>query len=312
MDNIKEFITDYSPIIVFAYNRVYQLSECIKALENNEGVDQSVLYVFADQAVDKNNKGVAEVREYLREYSKRSKFKNLQIIETETHKGLAKSVIDGVTGIIDIYDEVIVVEDDVIVSSDFIQFMNEGLKFYKANKTIWSITGVGYDLKALKHYKPYVYLAYRGGSECWATWKDRWDLIDWGMDYYDSFRKNMVKRIAFNRGGNDLSRLLKYQYQGKIDSWAIRWDYAQFENGMMTITPRKSFMYNIGYDGNGTHCTDYDPLRHRMKNVVNDYHFEDVEPNKIILRDYRAFFSTGILSKALDKWRCYVHNKNIH
>ena len=308
---IEQYNTEYSPVIIFAYNRVNHLRKCIEALEKNNLTEQSILYVFADQAVpgDSKQESVTEVRDYLGNYLGKTTFKRIQIIAAEKHKGLAKSVIDGVTDIINIYGKAIVVEDDVIVSPDFLQFMNDALEFYKDNGMVWSITGVGYDLKSLKEYKPYVYLSYRGGSECWATWKDRWNLVDWDMDYYDSFSRSIVQRYRFNRGGNDLTKILKMQKKGLIDSWAIRWDFSQFSHNMMTITPRESFMYNVGFDGHGTHCTEDDPFRHRIKSDYYNFCLENVEPNKRILRDYKRVFSTNVFQSIQNRIKTFNKNK---
>jgi hypothetical protein len=60
----------------------------------------------------------------------------------------------------------------------------------------------------------------------------------------------------FAAGGRDLPRLLDLQMTGKIDSWAIRWCYAQCKSGMLTVHPKVSKAINVGFGG--THVK-YDP-----------------------------------------------------
>ena len=41
---------------------------------------------------------------------------------------------------------------------------------------------------------------------------------------------------------------------GKIDSWAIRWCFAQFRNSSFCVYPKNSMVTNLGFnDGKGVH-----------------------------------------------------------
>ena len=42
---------------------------------------------------------------------------------------------------------------------------------------------------------------------------------------------------------------------GKLNSWAIRWFYAQFKAGGLTLYPFKSKILNNGFDDRATHTT---------------------------------------------------------
>ena len=46
------------------------------------------------------------------------------------------------------------------------------------------------------------------------------------------------------------------QMEGKINSWAIRWVFAQSNLDMYTVYPKKSYILNDGCDGSGTHVGD--------------------------------------------------------
>ena len=92
--------------------------------------------------------------------------------------------------------KVIVIEDDLICSDNLLNFMNDSLDFYQENKDIWSISGYTYPLNSLKNYASSVYLTYRGSSWGWATWKDRWDTVNWNMDYFPKLLLNPIKFLA--------------------------------------------------------------------------------------------------------------------
>jgi len=96
--------------------------------------------------------------------------------------------------------------------------------------------------------------------------------------------------MAFNRGGLDMSSMLDAQMKGKIDSWAIRWCFAQHLDGSSTVYPKKSFVRNTGLDGTGTH-SGYNP---RYEVVVADAErqcrFELPPKNPVILRRFRNYY----------------------
>ncbi len=240
------------PIVVFTYRR--NIDELLTSLLSNDLSKKSNLYIFSDGY--KNNidkKDVLLVRKNLKLING---FHSIEIIESETNKGLAKSVIDGVTEILNKYEKVIVLEDDLIVSNNFLTYMNEALNFYKYEENIWSISGYTPCLDYLNNYEKDIFLAFRANSWGWATWKNRWEKIDWDIKDWDSFKKDSILIDKFNRGGDDLFKMLEVQMLGKIDSWAIRWCYNQFKYNSFTIYPTKSRVVNIGFDSMGTHNSD--------------------------------------------------------
>jgi hypothetical protein len=233
-----------SSIILFTYRRIPD--KTIESLLKNNLSKSSNLYIFSDgYKNEKDKKDVIEVRKYLKTISG---FKKVEVIEAPKNKGLANSIIDGVTSIIETYEKVIVLEDDVIVSNDFLEYMNDALEFYKNNERIWSISGYTPNLESLKQYKYDVYLYGRGTSWAWGTWINRWNLIDWNINDWNKFKKNKALIMQFNSCGNDMFKMLELQMLGKLDSWAVRWDYNQFKNNMYTVFPRCSKAKNIGFN----------------------------------------------------------------
>lgn len=74
------------------------------------------------------------------------------------------------------------------------------------------------------------------------------------MEYYDTFVRDPNAQESFNRGGPDMTQMLKMQHEGRIDSWAIRFCYAHHANNMHCIYPVKTLVMNIGLDHSGMHC----------------------------------------------------------
>ena len=120
----------YAPIVVFGYNRADMIENLLESLERNKDVQKMDLYIFLDvpdKKIVRDKKWSLQVIEYVNQYKKKSKFKKVIVEVATEHKGLANSIISGVTKVINKYGKVIVLEDDLIVSNDFLDYMQRGL-----------------------------------------------------------------------------------------------------------------------------------------------------------------------------------------
>ena len=113
-------------------------------------------------------------------------FKSVTIEEASENNGLAKSVIEGITKIINRYGKVIAVEDDIVTHPFFLRFMNEALNVYATRNDIFSISATMEYFDIPRSYKDDVFLTYRMGSWGWATWKEQWGKINWNIKKYIS------------------------------------------------------------------------------------------------------------------------------
>lgn len=232
-----------APIILFTYKRLDTLKKTVAALQNNTLAPQSDLIIFSDGAKKEEDNPVVEgVRNYLR---KINGFKSVTINESPINKGLASSIIIGVSEVITKYKKVIVLEDDLITSTNFLEYMNQALMFYQNNPNILSICGYSPVIKGLNQTE--VYFTQRSSSWGWACWEDRWMKIDWSVKSYSSFAKSYTAKRCFNKMGSDMSLMMKRQMEGKINSWAIKFCFHQFQHQLYSVHPAVSKIENIGF-----------------------------------------------------------------
>jgi hypothetical protein len=251
-----------SPIVLFVYNRQYHTKQTIEALKKNELSKESELFIYSDAPKNKNEqKKVNEVRKYIKTIDG---FKKVTIIEREKNLGLANSIIDGVTNIVNEYGKIIVLEDDLVTSPYFLKFMNDALEFYLDNKKVWHISGWNYpietdDLKDIFLWR---------GMNCWgwATWADRWK-------YYENDAQMIVEKFtksdvtAFNLDGyhKDFWAQLKANKDNKLNTWAIFWYAVIFLNRGLSVNPSQTYVQNIGIDDSGENCNAYDIYKKELK-----------------------------------------------
>jgi hypothetical protein len=299
------------PIVLFAYNRPKHTRLTIESLGRNRGAEDSDLHIFCDGPKNSTHaSGVEQVRAYLP--SVRG-FKSIDIVERDRNLGLANSVIAGVTQILNEHPACIVVEDDMLSSPNFLNFMNEALGVYRNRADIFSVTGYNYPLPIPADYPRDVYLSYRGSSWGWGTWTDRWRKVDWAISDYPRFAEDPVEQALFARGGDDLPGMLKMQMKGKLDSWAIRFDYAHHKHSAFCVHAVRSKIQNIGFDGSGVHCGVSDDYKIDLDAGDGAFRLPpdlNVDPSVLSIFDRRfrrgrgeTVSAIGLLSRATRKAR---------
>lgn len=243
-------MSDYAPIVLFVYNRLNHTKRTLEALKKNKLADKSHLYIFSDGGKNTSDiNKVNSVREYIQNIDG---FKKIEVIEKDKNMGLAKSIINGVTEIVNLYGKIIVLEDDLETSPYFLMYMNEGLKLYKDNPKVISIHGYIYPITGLPES------FFIKGADCWgwATWRNSWKIFepDGKKLLNELVKKNLQKEADFNNS-YQYTKMLKDQINGKNNSWAVRWYMSAFLSDKLSLYPGKSYVQNIGHDIDATHCT---------------------------------------------------------
>ena len=223
----------------------------VEALQKNELASKSMLFIYSDAAKNMAAEDkVNEVRDYINTIDG---FKKVTVIKRENNWGLANSIIDGVTKIVNEYGKIIVLEDDLVTSTYFLKFMNDALDFYENNKEVVCIHGYQYPLKDSSHLPDTFFIK---GADCWgwATWTDGWIIFETeGKKLLKELQTKKLQREADFNNSFAYTKMLKDQIKGKNNSWAIRWYMSAFLKNKLTLYPKKSLVQNIGFDNSGTH-----------------------------------------------------------
>lgn len=243
-----------APIALFVFHRPEHTLQTLQALTKNSMAAESELFIFGDgPRGERDAEAVRQTREVCTAVTG---FRAVHCEFSESNKGLAKSIITGVTRLVQEHGSVIVMEDDLVTSPHFLRYMNSALEFYRDVPEVMSISAYTPPEDRMQFPTDFngdVYFNLRNSSWGWGTWPDRWALADWEVSDYEEFRQSRKLKRAFNRGGADLTWMLGDQMEGYINSWAIRWTYAHFKQKKLSVCPRHSYVDNIGLDGSGTH-----------------------------------------------------------
>lgn len=282
-------LCDLAPIVLFVYNRPWHTQQTIEALQKNKFAPKSELFIYSDAAKNEAaEQAVQEVRKYIHSIEG---FKTITIVERETNMGLADSIIDGVTAVVNQYGKVIVLEDDLVTSPYFLSFMNDALDFYQHENKVWHISGWNYPISSDGGDEVFLWRV----MNCWgwATWSDRWQFFEKDTNaIIKSFSKEDIN--AFNLDGVEgFFEQVIANKKGKIDTWAIFWYVTIFIRKGLCLNPMKTYVENIGLDGTGTHCQD-EGVRDNVNlstQLVYDFCNEIAESRRAVLKVKQYYLS---------------------
>ena len=245
---------DLAPIVLFVFNRPWHTQQTLEALQHNNLAKDSVLYVFADGAKPdapvEQIESIHKTREIVRSISG---FRDVHIIESETNKGLANSIIHGVTEIVNEHGKVIVLEDDIVTSKFFLEYMNLALSIYKDEPQVMHISGYMYPIK--KNHLPNTFFYPATSCWGWGTWKRAWDSFNPDAEVlYDQIKNRGLLDVLNINTIHGFEQQLKDNIDGKLFTWFIKWDASVILEGGYSLYPKYSLVQNVGFDGSGEHC----------------------------------------------------------
>lgn len=262
-------VSDLSPVVLFVYNRPEHTRRTVEALAANEMAAESDLFIYADGSKKPEHAdAVRKVREYIRSIGG---FRSMTIVERQENWGLARSVITGVTELVNRFGRIIVLEDDLIVSPYFLKYMNDALKLYQNEEQVMQISGYMFDTDLKSSDSDAIFLSF-AASWGWATWQRAWKYFSPSLEGHERLKKDAALKNKFNLDGHyQYFDMLEKQLRGEIDSWAIIWNLNVFMKNGLVLFPTRSLVSNIGFDGSGRHCKDIGRQQNAIFTTYNKF-----------------------------------------
>lgn len=252
-------MNNLAPIVLFVYNRPWHTLQTLEALANNQLAKDSVLYIYADGAKnDATEDTISKIKETRNTIKQKQWCGEVHIIESDKNKGLAKSIREGINDIITKHEKVIVLEDDIVTSSGFLSYMNNALTLYENKDKVMHISGF-VPVTTGGSQLPETYFLRFMSCWGWATWKRAWDKFIDDIDYLYTTLPEQPDYEEFNLSGAiDMFWQIRDNYNGTINTWAIKWYSTIFLHKGLCLYPHQSLVDNIGIDGSGENCFNND------------------------------------------------------
>jgi hypothetical protein len=244
-------LKSFAPIVLFLYNRPDHTESTLKNLVLAQDAIKTDLYIFCDGPKIHANQQDLENIEKVRQIAESCEgFNSVTITNAEFNKGLGKSIIDGVSHVINKFGKCIVLEDDQLVHCDFIKYMNHYLNFYASEKKIMHVSAFARN-SYLQFVMPRVFGSRYMDCWGWGTWADRWSMLDLNLDNVDQYLSNEDNLNRFNFSKLDYHTYFD-QNRNNFKTWAIFWYYTIAKNNGLCLMSKYSYVKNIGNDGSGT------------------------------------------------------------
>lgn len=245
-----------APIVLFVYNRPEHTRRTLEALAANDLADQSVLYVFSDgpkEWIHPEDAGrVAAVRDVVRS---NCWCKEVVLKESVYNRGLATSIVSGVTEVVNHHGRIIVLEDDIVTRPGFLRFMNDALEMYQNDDGVMHVSGMIFGTPRTSGAATTAFLKVLS-CHGWGTWRRAWNHYTHDIDVlFGRLGDQGISRHDFDVDGSATfySQLLAIR-EGRINTWAVRWYASWLTSGGIALFPTRSLLNNIGHDRTGTHA----------------------------------------------------------
>lgn len=278
-----------TPIAIFAFNRPKEFTNMLASLKRNPLFEESEKYFFIDGP--RNDKDIDLIKEV--EQIALTVTDNVKL--SPENKGLGSSIIAGVSEVLSQHDSVIVIEDDLRLMPGFLTYMNQALECFKNDERILAVCGYSLKIKTPKGYDSTVYLGDRVSSWGWGTWRDRWEKVNWEVSDWEEFSSDTKAIARLNQCGSDMFGMLRDFMEGRNRSWAIRFCYHQFKNGMYSVHPVKSLVNNEGFGETATNCRQkYNRFKIELTDSIDLKVNGVLDPRKSLMRQLHRYHSIPI------------------
>lgn len=235
--------------VLFTWHRSWHTQKVLDALKHNTVLPDR-LYIFQDGMSDKTN---CEEWHKVNKMIQNVDFCDTTVIVSKVNIGCRKSIVSGINYVLSECDAAIVLEDDCVPESQFINFMTTALETYQNNDKVYSISGYAWDV-LLQVQENDAYFNGRSCSYGWGTWQDKWMAYEENYNIVNEIKADPSTMERLRIWGNDLEEMLVGNIHGICDAWDVFWSLNIIKRGGYCLSPYKSLVRNIGFDGSGIHC----------------------------------------------------------
>ena len=247
----------YAPVVIPTLNRYDHFKRCLESIERCTGAEHTDVYIGLDYPpAEKYVEGWKKIDEYLAEKEMKNGFKNLYVFRRDHNCGVCEqgSNYQLLINIVEsVNDRYISSEDDNEFSPNFLEFMNQGLEFYKNDPRVLFVSA----------YTPPLFSGLTDKNTFFGI-----DTPAYGLGHWTY--KRVSKEYSKEEIANDLRKsffsLLKlYWTWPSIVGMAVnminsghqygdvRYSMYNLLHQTFTLQPSVSLSRNWGCDGSGLH-----------------------------------------------------------
>ena len=258
-----------APILILTHTRINHLEKCINSLLKCGESKETELFISSDFYRNENEMDkVFKIRQYIESIKG---FKKVTPILFNKNVGSTRAFYFCKDMVFKKHDKIIILEDDIEVSPLFLNFINEGLEFYKDDPNIFSICGFSasimsdfYDINTPNK----IYFNHSWAAWGVASWKDKFlEFIDFRNSngllniINEDLKNNQLVKSLNILSPKYYIHLLYCIKNKKVPVFDYSAAYYCLKNSMYNVYSHHTLTKNYGHDGTG--------LRSRKNELIN-------------------------------------------
>ena len=186
----------------------------------------------------------------------------------------------------------IILEDDCVPSVAFFQFCDYFLDYYENQKKILCISGNNYISYKPKAEEDHI-LSRKGSLYGWATWRDRFESVDFNTDPSNITLSAFLKNFK-GIGVHGYVQYFMYQdlrgFLKKTHCWDMIWNMTCLQTNRLYVNPVRNLVRNIGVVGEHASGNTNDIVFEKNVDFNKEYSFKGFSPQIEPNNDYDKRF----------------------
>lgn len=197
----------------------------------------------------------------------------------EEYVNVYDSIRGAISWLFDNEEQGIVLEEDCVPTKAFFSFCDQMIMKFCNDQRVWMVSGDNYiscNPEGYDYIFSHMFQIYG-----WASWRNRWNKIDWELTGIDEFLQSDKIRYLFPQEKlyKDRVRIIKdnVNYLRKTKCWDGVFHYTMFMNNAMCVYPKVLLVTNIGLAGIHNNSNKFS-IFNAKATCVDEYYLIQNEP----------------------------------
>ena len=241
----------YAPILITVYDRLDHLKATVFSLSRNTIATKSELFIAVDYPKNDDDRAGNQHLKII-EYVKSIRgFSKVNLIINSKNLGGRGNAANAVEVVFKSHDYLIRTEDDNVFSPYFLQYMNDALRKYHNDESVFAVCGY---LEPINYEPKFNGCFSRKGftSNGFALWKHKDIDINVALSGY---LFNYLNPVAFSEMLNIMHyhviNGINYALTNNVLYYDLFLNFYLYKHNLTCIFPEKTLVRNIGQDGSG-------------------------------------------------------------
>lgn len=248
------------PVVLFTFNRPDKTSQVFNQIARHR---PQHLFIVSDGPRNGHPDDAQRVHETRLVAERVDWACDVRLISSAVNMGCRERMLSGLNEIFDQVPCAIILEDDCVPHEDFFAFAGHLLEKFADEPRVFSIGGHIWEFPD-EHFEDSYILSKYFSSWGWATWSDRWRLVDADLSGWPERRETTFLRdwadspmeiVYWQR----ILDMVHRQEPPLTEAWDYSVQFSMWMHDMLSVRPRVNLVQNIGFDGAATHTPTDSP-----------------------------------------------------